>query len=636
MTATTETAGSEASPTGGLATSVRWLCIGLSTFQLWAIFVATLDPLLHRALFLSMVLCLVFLTAAADRSQRGPRQRMFRILSWFWVVSSLAAGMFFLARFEWIRARWPQVELLPLAGMVCGLVLLFAVLDATRRIIGWLLFAVIMAFLVYALAGHLMTGLFYHRLLTLEDVIDQIIFTTNGLFSAPIAVAATYVYVFVLFGTALEVSGAGDFIFRLASSLAGRTRGGPAKVAVASSALYGTITGSPTSNVVTTGLFTIPMMKRAGLRGDVAAAVEAVASTGGGLLPPVMGSAAFLMVELTGIPYLEICLAALFPAMLFYLSIFMQLHWGAGRLGIDRVPAVAHSFWAVLREGAHHLVPLLTLVLLLAGGSTPITAAGAALVLTVAVSWIRPDTRMGLKRILQVLELGARRSMLVTVACAAAGLVVGAIAVTGLGGKVSSLIFAYAGGSMFLALFATMIVCLLLGMGMPVPSAYVLTAVLAGPPLAMLGLPELSAHLFILYFAVLSAITPPVAVAAYAAASIAEENPGRVAAQAVRLGLVAFVIPYFFVYRPELLLVGSPLSILLALLTSAAGVILLASALEGFMQVSLVWQERMLMLASGLCLIFPGWGTDVAGVVLGVLAVSRQSVRARTQMSSSG
>ena len=305
-------------------------------------------------------------------------------------------------------------------------------------------------------------------------------------------------------------------------------------------------------------------------------------------------------------------------------------------MGIDRVPAVAHSFWAVLREGAHHLVPLLTLVLLLAGGSTPITAAGAALVLTVAVSWIRPDTRMGLKRILQVLELGARRSMLVTVACAAAGLVVGAIAVTGLGGKVSSLIFAYAGGSMFLALFATMIVCLLLGMGMPVPSAYVLTAVLAGPPLAMLGLPELSAHLFILYFAVLSAITPPVAVAAYAAASIAEENPGRVAAQAVRLGLVAFVIPYFFVYRPELLLVGSPLSILLALLTSAAGVILLASALEGFMQVSLVWQERMLMLASGLCLIFPGWGTDVAGVVLGVLAVSRQSVRARTQMSSSG
>ena len=612
-----------AAPGGALAAIIRWACIGLSLFQIWVIFFGTLDPLLHRALFLSVVLGLVFLTAVHEQTP-GRRAGVSRFLAWLWIVSCLGVAVYFVSQFAWIRARWPQVEALPLAGMACGLALLFAVLDATRRIIGWALFGVIVAFLAYTLAGHLTTGLFYHRVLSLEDVIDQIIFTANGLFSAPIAVAATYVYLFVLFGTALELAGAGDYIFRLASAITGRTRGGPAKVAIASSALYGTITGSPTSNVVTTGLFTIPMMKRMGFPGHVAAAVESVASTGGALLPPVMGSAAFLMVELTGISYLSICIAALVPALLFYLGVFMQVHWGAVKLGFDKTSPVESPRPKELLKDAHHVIPLATLVILLITGSTPIRAAGIALVLTIVVSWVRPGTRMGPSGILRLLELGAKRSLIVTVACAAAGLVVGGIVTTGLGGKVTSLIFSYAGGSVLAALVVTMIVCVLLGMGMPVPSAYVLTAVLTAPPLMMLGVPEMSAHLFILYFAVLSAITPPVAVAAYAASAIAHENPGRVAIGAVRFGLVAFVVPYIFVYHPELLLQGSPVSILLALASSGAGVVLLAAALEGYMRRPFLLWERIITVAASLGLILPGALTDVVGLLLASLVVRAQ------------
>lgn len=609
-----------------LTMAVRAGCVGLSAFQLWMVYAGGFDPLLHRALFLSITLALIFLTQATPTPEDRPGMARRSISNGILALLSAGAGVYFLSRFEWISSRWPLVHTLSVTDVACGLVLLYAVLEATRRLIGWTLTLAMLAFLAYVLGGHLLSGLGYHRPFSPRDLIDQLVFTRNGLFGAPLAVAATYVYVFILFGTALELSGTGDYLFRLASTVTGRTQGGPAKVAVVSSALYGTISGSPTSNVVTTGLFTIPMMKRVGFRADVAGAVEAVASTGGGLLPPVMGSAAFLMAELTGIPYLDICIAALVPALLFYLSVFMQVHWGAARLGI-RSMAVPAGEAGVRRSEAPHLLPLATLVALLLAGFTPITAAGVALAVTVVGSWFRPTTRMGPSQILRLLELGAQRSLLVTAACAAAGVIVGSIVTTGLGGKVTSLIFTYAGGSLLAALFATMTVCILLGMGMPVPSAYVVTAVLAGPPLALLGLTEMSAHLFILYFAVLSAITPPVAVAAYAASAIAEASPTRVALQAVRLGLVAFVVPYFFVYRSELLLTGPALHIGLALLSSTVGVVLLAAALEGFMRSPLAWWERAFMLTAGLCLIFPGWVTDLAGVLLGGVGVRRQLPR---------
>ena len=503
---------------GARATWPRWvagleqgLCIALSVFQLWAIYVGTVNPQLHRALFLGLSLTLIFLADAAARPAARGAGRLAAATAWALAVLSLLSAGYYLWRFDWIAYRWPLVDALGPLDLACGAVFVVAVLEASRRLVGWALWSVVAVFLVYALAGHLTTGLFYHRPLGLDAILDQLVFTGNGLFGAPLAVAATYVFVFVLFGSALELSGAGEFFFNLASALTGRARGGPAKVAVVSSALYGTITGSPTSNVVTTGLFTIPMMKRVGFRSDFAAAVEAVASTGGSLLPPVMGSAAFLMSELTGISYFDIIVAATCPALLFYFGVFMQIHWASARLDLAATEAPARSAGAVLRADGFHLIPLVVLVALMVADYTPITAAGVALVLTVAASWVRRETRIGPAAAVRLLELGARRSLLVVAACAAAGAVVGGITMTGLGGKVTSLIFAHAGGSIFPALVATMGVCVLLGMGVPVPSAYILTAVLAGPPLLLLGLPMMSAHLFIVYFSVLSAITPPVA-----------------------------------------------------------------------------------------------------------------------------
>lgn len=600
------------------------LCVGLSVFQLAVTYVLAIDPLLHFAVFLSLSCALIFLTDAESVPGQGPRAAARRRWSWVLAAASLSAGAMWVVQFEWLTTRWPLVDPLGALEIAVGVIVLLAVVEATRRAVSVALVWVIAVFVAYALLGHLIPGLLYHRPLSIAEVIDQLVFTSNGIFGAPIEVAATYVYTFVLFGTALELSGCGDFMFRTANAIAGKTVGGPAKVAVVSSALYGSISGSPTSNVMTTGLFSIPLMKRGGMRADVAGGIEAVAATGGALLPPVMGSAAFLMAELTGLSYFQICVAAITPALLFYACLFMQVHFGAVELGMRTVVADPSPARAVLWQRGHHLLPLVALVLFLALNWSPMTAAGVATLLAVLVSWRERETRIGWREGLVILDLSARRSLQVTAACAAAGIVVGALVTTGVAGKVASLIFSAASGSLFLALLATAVVCTILGMGIPVPSAYIVTAVLAGPPLAALGLSTMAAHLFILYYASLSAITPPVAVAAFAAASIAEVNPTRVAVQACRLGIVAFIIPFFFVYRPELLLVGSTTGVLHAVVASAIGAFLIAGALAGFIRRRVLKWERAALFVAGLGLITPGLVSDFLGMTVGMVVLWRQ------------
>lgn len=604
-----------------LGTISRVLAVTLSVFEIWAVLFSTLDPYLHRALFTTSILGLGFLAAASSAPTAGSRAG-----NATWAVVSLASGAYVLLQFGWLSYRWPLVYPLTPIEVVVALVIIAAVFELTRRMVGLAMCAAIAAFLVYALGGHVLDGLLHHRPLTIAELLDHLVFTNNGIFGAPIAVASTYVFFFVLFGTALELSGGGQLFFGLAWAVAGRARGGPAKVAVVSSALYGTVTGSPTANVVTCGTFTIPLMRRAGLPAVRAAAIEAVASTGGSLMPPVMGSAAFLMAEITGIRYRDIAIAAAVPAVLYYLGIFFQVHFQAGRTaGRTEVPAgMDVTVREVLRKHGLQLVPLAALIVLLARQATPIYAASVALVLTIAASWVRRETRMGPAALLKMLELAGFRTVLVAVACAAAGILVGAIAATGFAGKITSLIVASSGGSLFVALVLTMTVCIVLGMGMPVPSAYLLTAVLAAPPLAALGITTMSAHMFIMYFAVLSAITPPVAVAAYAAAGIAQVNPNSVGLESVRIGLVAFIVPYFFVYEPALLLVGSPWAVAGALLSATIGVAFVAGALEGYVRAPLGWAARAALMIGGLCLVFPGWRSDLLGAVVGLLALRSQ------------
>jgi len=569
--------------------------------------------LLHRTIFLVWILAYAFLSIRAYRSEFRQGPSAIEIVEALLVI---AAGGYYLLHFDRILSRWPMIDPMTGPDLFFGAVIILVLLDVTRRVVGWPIVIITILFCLYALAGDRLSGSFSHRPFSLVEFIDQMAYTLNGIMGTPLGVAATYVYMFVLFGVVLFHSGGGEFFLELAKTIAGGTRGGAAKVAVVACGLFGMLSGSPTSDAVTTGTFTIPLMKRMGYRASEAGAIVAVAATGGSLMPPVMGSAAFLMSEFTGIRYVQIAIAGAVPALLYYLGVMAQVHFMA--LKNNMTPLEQESrprVLPLLAKNFQFLLPLVALTWMLLRGNTPTQAAAVALVLTVVASWVRRDSRMGLRKILAALEEAARAGVVVVAATAAAGILVGVIGITGAGGKFSGLLFQMSGETLFPALVVTMIVCIILGMGMPVPSAYILTAVVAGPALVRLGIPVLSAHLFIVYFSVMSAITPPVAVAAFAAAGIAGGSPNEIGFKAVKLGIVAFVVPYMFIYQPEILLRGNPLSVVLAVATATIGVLSLAAGLEGWLLTRLAAWERGLAIAGGLLMIKPGIYTDFGGLI---------------------
>ncbi|MFR0873798.1 MAG: TRAP transporter permease [Bilophila wadsworthia] len=371
--------------------------------------------------------------------------------------------------------------------------------------------------------------------------------------SAPVGVACTYVFMFVLFGQVFNAAGGGNFFFRLAASIAGRMRGGPAKICVIASALYGTLSGSPVSDVVTTGSITIPLMKRLGYGETFSGAVAASACSGASILPPIMGTAAFLMVDVAGIPYIEIAIAATLPAIIYYFGLMMQVHYRAVLKGMRPISEDTdhESAWTVLKENWLYIIPIALLVTLIIQRVNPTVVGLLATASVVVISWLIPGHRMGIKELYEVIRKTGLGILTVANASAAAGMVIGGIMLTGLGGKFTSLVFAATGGQSGLCLSMVAIVCIILGMGMPVPAAYVLTATLAAPALLEFKFSLMSAHLFIVYFSAISAITPPVAVAAYAAAGISEGDPNATGVQAVRLAVAAYIVPFVFMYRPR-------------------------------------------------------------------------------------
>jgi TRAP transporter 4TM/12TM fusion protein len=396
-------------------------------------------------------------------------------------------------------------------------------------------------------------------------------------------------------------------------------------MAVVASGMFGTISGSAVANVVTTGTFTIPLMRRLGYTKDFSGAVEAVASTGGQFMPPVMGAAAFVMAEFSGVPYLQVCIHAAIPAVLYYLAVGMMVHLEACKLGIQGLPrAELPRLGGVLWFGWHLFLPLIGIVYFLMRGYTPLLAGFYAVLLTIVISVARKATRMSPRKVYAALEAGALSALPVAAACAAAGIVIGVVNLTGLGLRFSSLIINLSGGSLLVALVLTMFASLILGMGLPTTPAYVIQAALAVPALVNLGVPIIAAHLFCLYFAVISAITPPVALAAYAGASISGGNAMTTGFIATRLGLAAYIIPYMFVYGPALLTIGEPLDVVLAAVTALVGVVGLAAAAEGWLLGRMAAWERLLTLGSALLLIKPGWVTDLAGLILfGVVALGQ-------------
>ncbi|MBS0535996.1 MAG: TRAP transporter fused permease subunit [Proteobacteria bacterium] len=550
--------------------------------------------------FIGAILAVAFLTTTGNPKRPTGRT----VFSWTAAILSIVIAVYFTLMQPIYDERLPMVDGLNLADQIAGLVLIVLVLEATRRCIGMTLVLVVLVFLAYGIFGHLLTGPFWHRELSLEEMLYQIVYTTNGLFGPALAVAALLVFAFVAFGTLLDASGGGDFFFDLANSLVGRQAGGPAKVAVVSSGLYGSISGSPTSDVVTTGSFTIPLMIRTGLTPTYAGAVEATASTGGALLPPVMGTAAFLMSDFTGIPYSSIAIAAVVPALLYYLSVFLAVHL---RARVDNLQPSASadtpSVLKVLRHSWFYLIPIFILIWYVLTVDRPAFSAALAMASLVPILLVRVRNPVTAgKTLVRALDDSTRRMTGIGVACAVAGLVVGTLAMTDLTGKISSALFLLAHGNALLTLIIATVIVIVLGMGMPTPAVYALASVLAAPALLALNIPLLPAHLFIVYFASMSAITPPVAVAAFAAGTIANANPMAIGLQCCRLAIVAFIIPYVFIYNPGVLLIGSIWDVVLSIVTATIAIIALVCAQEGYLTRPLGVPARLMLIVLGLAL----------------------------------
>ncbi|MCW2307536.1 TRAP transporter permease [Rhodobium gokarnense] len=592
------------------------LTLVAAAFACWVIYANIFvisDPLVLGILFVSSIYTLLFVVIG--HSPRAPNRPTY--LDWALAALSLAAGIFFFLNAKEISDRISLLQPFTTAQFFFGSALLFLTLEATRRTTGLGLTMVVGLFLIYNQFGYLLPPPFGHGISSFSYLLDILIFTTDGLFGVPIQVVASYVFLFVLFGTLLSKAGGGNFFFNLAASLTGKSPGGPAKVAVISSGLYGTMSGSPTSDVVATGSITIPIMERLGYKKRFAGAVEVAASTGGSAMPPIMGSAAFILAEYTGTPYREIVYAAIIPALLYYLGIFLQVHFRSVRHNLrpyeDDVPPLAET----MRQGWPYLIPIGVIVGVLMVGYSPVFTAGAGTLAVIVASFMTSGTRMTPWQIIEGLGETTLRILPVAGACAAAGLVIGGLSMTGLGMKAANVILMVTSGVDVLTLVIAAVVTIILGLGMPTPSAYILAAVLVGPALAKIGYPDFQSHMFLLYFAILSALTPPIAVAALAAAAIAQEDPIIIAVDAVRLAAVGFLLPFVFLWNPAILGLADPASVVLASLGGVCAASAIAVSLEWVCfpgGAGMAWLLRIALVASGIAAVAPVAAVSLLGI----------------------
>jgi TRAP transporter 4TM/12TM fusion protein len=509
---------------------------------------------------------------------------------------------------------------------VLGGLAILVLLEGSRRAIGAVVPLIAIAFLLYALFGSYIPGPLGHRGFSLQRIIDANYVLWDGILGSPAHASAKYVFLFILFAVVLRKGGGGQFFIDFATAIFGMVRGGPAKIAVVASSFFGTMSGSSVANVVSTGSFTIPLMIRTGYQRHFAGAVEAVASSGGQIMPPVMGAAAFVMAEILGIPYLRVCLAAAIPAVLYYLALFTMVDLEALRTDLTGVPkAQIPRLPDVLQRGIHLSIPLAVIVFLLVQQYSAMVAGFWATVSAAAASQLRRHTRMAWRDMLASLEDGARGAVEVAVCCGCLGIIISTLLLTGLASNLAGFLVDLAQGNVLVLLILTMLTSLLMGMGLPTIACYVILAALVAPALVDLGMPKLVVHLFIFYFGTLSHITPPVAIAAYAAAGIANSNPMRVGFTALRLGLTGFIVPFMFVYGPELIFLSDSVATsLVAALTASVGVFALSQGVMGltpFGKTPLGWWRRVLFLGGALLLIKPGLLTDGAGVILLAVAL---------------
>lgn len=608
----------------GLA--VKAFAILVALYHLYGAVFGTPVTLKHRSLHVAMILALSFIFYPFRK--KASRDKA----AWYDIALALLAAVTTVYVFvDYIgivgRAGMPNM-----ADLLVGATLIFLVLESARRVTGWALPVLGMAFMAYALFGRSLPGFFGHRGYSWADLSSFLFVSTDGVYGTAIGVSASYIYLFILFGAFMEKSGMGQFINDIALALAGHQKGGPAKVSVIASALLGTINGSAVANVVTTGTFTIPLMKKTGYDRDFAGAVEASSSVGGQLMPPIMGAAAFIMAEVLGIQYKVIAVAAILPALLYYVGIIVQVHLRARKCGLEGVSREnLPKAWVVMKERGHLLIPIVfLLVMLFASGKTVIFSAFMTILVTIATSMIRKSTRMSLKDVADALFEGTRSMVPVAIACASVGIVIGVASLTGFGLSMASAIVALGGKSLFLTLVFTMVACMILGMGLPSIPAYLITATMAAPALVRLGIDPLVAHLFVFYFAMFANITPPVALASFAAAGLSGGSPMRTGFTSLKLSLAGFIVPYMFVYNDALLLQGTGLvEGALVMLTSICGVLVLGTAVEGYLISRMGAVQRIIAMAAAILLMTPNHAQDLIGAALAAVVIAAQVVQYR-------
>ncbi len=603
-----------------------------SLFHLYITFYP-LPTLIQRSVHVGVGAILIFLIYPASQKSRKGSAAWY---DWLWMIGAAAGVLYLIYQYNdimTVRGGIPNST-----DIVMAIITVVVVLEVTRRVTGWILVLFALLFLLYPFISSMdfMPDSLLTRPYDIGDIFGQLYLKTEGLYSSATGASVTFIFLFILFGAFLAKSGMGQLFNDLALAIAGDKQGGPAKVAVISSGFMGSINGAAVANVVSTGAFTIPLMKKIGYHKNFAGAVEASASVGGQILPPIMGASAFIMAETTGVSYGTIALAALLPALLYYLGVIAQVHFRAGKQNLKGVPKdQLPRIKEVMKARGHMLLPILALVWFLIE-SVPIGYAAAYTIgITVLVSQLRKETRMGIKEIIDALEDGAKQSLSVMAACAVVGIVIGVVNLTSFGTVITSSIVTLGAGSLFLTLFLTMIASMILGMGLPSIPAYIITATMAAPALATFDVPVLVAHMFVFYFGIFANITPPVALAAFAGAGIAQGDPMKTGWQSLRLALAGFIVPFMFVYNPSMLMIDvtnaavtaktfplpSVFEIINVIVSSVIGVLGLSAAVEGYLKQTMPMWQRIILATGSFMLIIPELITDIVGIAIVALIV---------------
>jgi TRAP transporter 4TM/12TM fusion protein len=604
---------------GPVAKFIFILAVVWSLAQLYTAAFGVFPSTLQRAPHVGTALVLIFILYPAKRGSKNNQVPWYDYMLAFLGFSVAAYHIAYYEELVWRAGVYNNVD------MIIGIIAVLLIIEATRRMAGPVIISLATFFLLYAYFGRYFPSFMAHPGLSIKRIAVFQWLSTEGILGIPIQVSSTFIFLFMLFATFLKKTGIGDWLTDLAVGLTGGSIGGPAKAAVIASAAQGTVSGSSVANTVGTGSVTIPLMKSIGYRKEFAGAVEAAASTGGQLMPPIMGAAAFIMVEFLNIPYITIALSAAIPAVLYFTGIFITVHLEAKKTGLLGIPKERLPDWKQLLKKKWFLAtPIAGIIYLLVKGYTPMLAAFYAIILCIAASMILKETRMSFKKIIEGLEEGARSALPVVAACATAGIIVGIITLTGLGMKMSGGLVKLAGGNIYLTMLFTMIGSIILGMGVPTTANYIIQATVSAPALISLGVPHIAAHLFVFYFGIVADITPPVALAAFAGSGIAQSDPLKTGFEAFKLGFAAYLVPYIFALSPILVLVrpegtttmAFTFSVALAIITAIVGMVCIGASTTGYFVTNDKWYERILFFVAGLTLIIPGIYSDIFGIAV--------------------